>query len=81
MKDTLITAERKKIEVITLIVCFILANLANLYAILAYETPLAELLTSLGYVLVVTVFFYVIWCILRLAFYGVRFIFRKKARG
>ena len=30
MKDTVLTARRKKIELITLLVCFIIANLANL---------------------------------------------------
>jgi len=78
MKDTIITAKRKKTEFITLIVCFILANLANLYAVIAYKTPAIELLTSLGYVLALALFFYVVWCLVRLAFYGLKSLFRKK---
>lgn len=78
MKDTIITARRKKTELITLLICFILANLANLYAVITYQTPAIELLTSLGYVTVAAILFYIIWCILRLAFYGIKFIFRKK---
>ena len=36
MKNTVITARRKKIELLTLLVCFIIGNLANLYAIISY---------------------------------------------
>ena len=39
MKNTVITARRKKIELLTLLACFIIGNLANLYAIISYETP------------------------------------------
>ena len=52
MKDTLITARRKKTELLTLLVCFVIGNLANLYAIVSYETPFSEMLTSIFYVLV-----------------------------
>lgn len=38
MKNTVITARRKKIELLTLLVCFIIGNLANLYAIISYKT-------------------------------------------
>ena len=34
MKDTLITARRKKIELRTWLICFVIANACNLYAIL-----------------------------------------------
>ena len=46
MKNTVITARRKKIELLTLLACFIIGNLANLYAIISYETPFSEMLTS-----------------------------------
>ena len=51
MKNTVITARRKKIELLTLLVCFIIGNLANLYAIISYKTPFSEMLTSIFYVL------------------------------
>ena len=35
MKDTIVTARRKKIELITLLVCFVVSNLLHLYAIIA----------------------------------------------
>ncbi len=47
MKNTVITARRKKIELLTLLVCFIIGNLANLYAIISYKTPFSEMLTSI----------------------------------
>ena len=52
MKDTVITARRKRIEIITLLVCFIIANLLNVYAIASHDATWAELITSIGYVAV-----------------------------
>jgi hypothetical protein len=77
MKDTIITVRQKKIELITLLVCFIVANLCNLYAIVTYETPFTELITSVFYVLTFTVMLYVVWTALRLLFYGIKRIFIK----
>ena len=37
MKDTILTARRKKTELITLFLCFIIANLVNLYSIFTYN--------------------------------------------
>ena len=47
MKDTVLTARRKKIEIITLLVCFVLANLVNLYAIITYHRSMMEMITSI----------------------------------
>ena len=77
MKDTLITARRKKTELLTLLVCFVIGNLANLYAIVSYETPFSEMLTSIFYVLVFSCVLYVFWTILRILFYGIRSLFLK----
>ena len=78
MKNTVITARRKKIELLTLLACFIIGNLANLYAIISYETPFSEMLTSFFYVLAVSGVLYVFWTILRILFYGIRSLFLKK---
>ena len=51
MKDTVLTARRKKIEIITLLVCFVLANLVNLYAIIAYNRSMMEMITSIFYII------------------------------
>ena len=78
MKNTVITARRKKIELLTLLACFIIGNLANLYAIISYETPYSEMLTSFFYVLAFSGVLYVFWTILRILFYGIRSLFLKK---
>ena len=78
MKNTVITARRKKIELLTLLACFIIGNLANLYAIISYETPFSEMLTSVFYVLAFSGVLYVFWTILRILFYGIRSLFLKK---
>jgi len=79
MKDTIISARRKKIEVVAFIVCFLIANLLNLYAIIAYnDASYSELITSLGYVTAAAVVLYVLWCALRILFYGTGKLFFPK---
>ena len=71
MKDTIITVKRKKIELITFLVCFIVANLINLYAINTYDTPIKELYTQIGYICIVSIILYIGWSVLRIIFYSV----------
>ncbi|MDO5571298.1 MAG: hypothetical protein Q4F97_07510 [Bacteroidales bacterium] len=78
MKDTLITAKRKKIELITFIICFIIANIGNIWAIIDYKASFDELYKSLGYVMIATIVIYCIWTFLRLIFYGIISLFAKK---
>ncbi len=78
MKDTLITARRKKHEIITFLVCFLVANLANIYAIIAYHTPVVELITSILYVFIFAVVLYLFWCLIRLLKYEIRILFSRK---
>lgn len=78
MKETIITAKRKITELITFLICFIVANLANLYSIISYKTSFIELITSIGYVTVAALILYVIWTAIRLAIYGIRSIFNAK---
>jgi len=77
MKDTVITAKRKKTEFIAFIVCFIIANLLNIYAIVRYDTSAWEILTSLGFVLVASLVLYVLWILARLVFFGIKKAFSK----
>jgi len=77
MKTTTFTSRRKKIELITFLVCFILANLANLYSIVTYGTSFVELITSLGYVTVAALLLYILWSIIRLIFYAIVRFFRR----
>ena len=78
MKDTILTARRRKTELITLFLCFIIANLVNLYSIFTYNTPLTEMITSFFYVLIFSVALYIIWSLLRILFYGITALFKKK---
>lgn len=66
MKDTVLTARRKKIEIITLLVCFVLANLVNLYAIIAYNRSMMEMITSIFYIIIFAFVLYACWTLLRL---------------
>ena len=75
MKDTLITAQRKKTELLTLLVCFGIAFLLNVGCIIFYHTPFSEVFTQIGYVLVITVALYLIWTAIRLIVWLLR---RKK---
>ena len=77
MKDTVLTARRKKIELITLLVCFIITNLANLYAIIKYNTSFIEMITSIFYIIVFTLALYACWSLLRILFYGIKRLFIK----
>ena len=79
MKDTVITAKQKKREAITLLVCFLMANVINFYAIITYDnTSFSELFTSLGYVFVASLAIYFFWTILRILFYGLKKLLKAK---
>lgn len=78
MKNIIITARRRKVELVTLLVCFVLANLLNIYAVVTYNTPMTELFTSLGYVVVTTFVLYILWTLIRFVIYGIGRIFRKQ---
>ncbi|WP_289293245.1 MULTISPECIES: hypothetical protein [Bacteroides] len=64
MKDTIITVERKKAEIRTFGICFLLANLVNIYAIVAYTTSIKEIVTQIGYVFLLAVVLYLLRSIL-----------------
>lgn len=65
MKDTVLTARRKKLELLWLAGAFLLANAINVYAIVVYHTPASELLTSFFYVLTATVVIYLLTLLVR----------------
>ena len=72
MKDTLITAKRKKTEIITVLACFALAVLLNIVCIIIYKTPFKEVFTQIGYIVVITVALYVVWTAIRLLVWLIR---------
>ncbi len=74
MKDTLITAGRKKTELLTFLACLGLAVLVNIGCIIYFHTPFYEVFTQIGYTLVVALGFYLIWTAVRL----IVWLFRRK---
>ena len=78
MKDIIITAKRKKTEIITYLICFLIANLANLYAIIRYDTSFLELFTSIGYVFITSIILYIFWIVIRIAIYAGKIALKKK---
>ena len=74
MKDTLITAHRKLVELKTAGVCLLLAILLNIGCIIYYHTPFYEVFTQIGYTVGIALGFYVIWTAIRL----IAWLFRKK---
>ncbi len=66
MKDIIISTKRINIELKTWLICLLVAFLCNIGAIAYYQSPIAEILTSLGYVLLFSVFLYTIWSCIRI---------------
>lgn len=77
MKDTVITAARKRTELWTAGACFLLAVLVNAGSILHFHTPFYEIFTQIGYTTVIAVAFYVIWSGLRLLWWLCRKAMKK----
>jgi Na+/melibiose symporter-like transporter len=80
MKDTVLTltARRKKHELIILAFCFVAANIVNLAAIIYFDTSWIELLTQIGYVVIITILLYFVILAFRLL---LKLLFRKLRRS
>lgn len=78
MKDIILTSKRQKCELWYLLGAFVVANLCNVGAIIAYEAPVTELFTSVFYVLCFTVFLYAVSVVARLLWAGTKQLFKKK---
>lgn len=68
MKDTVISAAVKRRELKIWLVCFIVANIVNLTAIIQYQTPWYEIFTQIGYVVVSSLLFYGLLLLVRIAY-------------
>ena len=75
MKNTIITARRKKREFLTFFFCFLIAFGVNVYAIVRFDTPWSELFSSLGYVTIFALGLYVGWSVVRLIVALIRKLF------
>lgn len=78
MKDIVVTASRLRRERNVYLVCFLLAFLLNLVAVVSFDRPWIELFSQLGYVVVISVVLYLLLWIFRLLAAGVRRVFCKK---
>lgn len=66
MKDIVINSRRVKKELNFLLLCFIVAFLTNVVAIIIYKTSWIEILTQLGYVLILAISLYFLLAVFRL---------------
>lgn len=75
MKDTVITATRKKTEIMVFLLCFSAAFILNIVSVIVYQTRWIELFTQLHIVLIVALVFYFVLLAFRLLFLLVQIIF------
>lgn len=78
MKDIVITSQMIRRERNIYLLCFLLSFAINMVAIVVYERPWIEVLSQLGYVFVISIFFYIILWIPRLIFKWICRLFRNK---
>lgn len=75
MKDTVITARAKRLELGLILGCFVAACLINVYAIVRYHTHWSELFSQIGYVVCIAAVLYLLVWLVRLV---VRLFRRRK---
>ena len=62
MKDIIITSQKLKRERNIYLLSFILAFIVNVIAIIAYSRPWIEVISLIGYVIVISIFIYfILW--------------------
>jgi hypothetical protein len=76
-RDAIITAESKKKETRIFIYCMLIAFLFNVAGIIIYKSRWTELFSSLGYVLIIGIFFYLVALLVRLLIILIKWIFKK----
>ncbi len=77
MKDTIITARSKKIELLVLSICLMTSILLDLISIIIYNTKWIELLTQWHVELLLALFLYACTWAVRLAIIVVKKIFQN----
>ena len=78
MKDIIITVQRQKKELRILLICFTCSFLLNIAAIIIYKTPWVEVITQIGYVIVIAIGLYVLIAIIRLIVNLILALFKKQ---
>ena len=58
MNDIMIKGRRIKIELYKLLICFVIANIMNIFSIIKYNTKWTELFSQLHWVVILTALLY-----------------------
>jgi len=77
MKDIIITSKRIKSEIRIFAVCFIIAFIINIVAIIIYKTHWVEVFSQIGFVTVIAFSLYMLLLFLRIIFYLIRRLFKR----
>lgn len=77
MKDIIITKECQKKELYIFGVCFIIAFIINVLAVVIYKTSWIEIISQIGYVIVISIVLYLAVSFFRLVLFGIKKLFRK----
>jgi Ca2+/Na+ antiporter len=81
MRDITITSKRIKRELIVLLGCLLTAIIINIAAIINYQTSWWEILTQLGYEIVIAFVLYLILLIIRaIKFFVLKISVRRKIK-
>jgi hypothetical protein len=78
MKPIVIDSKFVKRELLILLGCFIAAVIFDLVAIILYKRPAIELLTTIGYEVVIALGLYAFLALVRILVFLVASLFRKK---
>lgn len=77
MKDITIKGKSIKRELWILLGCFVFAVCVNIFAIIEYSRPAKELVTMMGYVIIVAIITYIVLLVIRLVALLIVWIIRK----
>lgn len=78
MKNIIITSKSIKRELLIWALMFVLAQVANLYAIIKFDTSFSELYSQLGYVFALSIVLYVLLILIRLLFNFIKKLIRSQ---
>ncbi len=77
MKDIVIPSRIVRRELLVALACFLTSFFMNVGAVVAYHKSWTEIFSQIGYVVVISVFFYVILWIIRILFLIIKKIINR----
>ena len=72
MNDIVLKKAAIKRELLIFTIAFVMALVVNIYAIVIYKTPWSEVLTSLGFVIIIAILLYALIFVFRLILKGIK---------